>query len=315
MPAQRGGLGSPEVPTELGAPRFRGVYPVLATPFAEDGALDLLGLRRVVDLQLASGVAGVVCFGLASEVYKLDDRERHLILETVVDQVEGRVEVIAGAEHTGTEVAAARCVAARDAGATATMLFPPSLVKPDRAGIIRYYRAAAEAGLPIIVQDAPAWTGVPLPVDLLQEISRVAPGPFAVKVEAPPTAPKMGALIEEHVECIGGYGTLYLLEELERGALATMPGCAFPQAQVRMLDLFQGKREAEATQLFDELLPLTVFAMSSLDIFVATQKHLLQQAGIITSDRLREPAVLPDAHQRSRIASLIGQASLRRFMP
>lgn len=307
-------MARPIPATEPRAPRFRGVYSVLATPFKEDGTIDVEGLRRVVEHQIASGVAGVVCFGLASEVYKLDDREREIIIHAVVEQVAGRVAVVAGAEHTGTEVAAARCAAVRDAGATAAMLFPPSLVKPDRDGVIRYYEAAAAASLPIVVQDAPAWTGVPLPVDLLCEVVQAVPEVVAVKVEAPPTPPKIGALLSAGLECLGGYGTLYLLEELDRGVLATMPGCAFPAAHVAMLRLFDEGSRDEAAALFNQLLPLTVFAMSSLDVFVALQKRLLHESGLIESQRMRSPSTLPDHGQYDYMSMLIRETDVRRFL-
>lgn len=303
-----------EVVASAERPRFAGVYSVLATPFTDAGALDVEGLRRVVDHQIASGVAGVVCFGLASEVYKLDDAERTVILDAVVDQVAGRVEVVAGAEHTGTEAAAARCQRAREAGASALMLFPPSLVKPDAAGVVRYYAEAAGAGLPIVVQDAPAWTGVPLPADLLAEVARTVPEVVAVKVEAPPTPPKIGALIERGLECIGGYGTLYLLEELERGVRATMPGCAYPRAVVSILESVANGDHDEARGVFESLLALTVFSMASLDLFVVLQKKLLRGAGLISSDRLRGPAILPDAGQLAHMESLVARSGVERFL-
>lgn len=295
--------------------RFNGVYSVLATPFHDDGTLDLPGLRRVVEHQLASGVGGVVCFGLASEGYKLDDGERAAVIDVVVEAVAGRVDVVIGCDHTGTEAAAARCFRARDAGATAVMLFPPTLVKPGAAGLAEHYAAAAEAGLPVIVQDAPAWTGVTLSPDALGDLAASTPAAGFVKVEAPPTAPKIGALLDRGIECIGGYGALYLLEELERGVRATMPGCAFPRAFVEILGHHAAGRRDEARQLVHQMLSLTVLSMSSLDLFVVLQKRMLVEAGLIASDRVRRPvASVPDAQQLAFAERLIVESGAARYL-
>lgn len=290
---------------------FRGVYSVLCTPFADDGSLDLRGVRAIVEDQVEAGVAGVVCFGLASESYKLSDSERASILHAALAAADSRVGVIVGTEHSSTEVAIERAMQARDAGASALMLLPPSFVKPDAEQVIDYYASvAAAAQLPLVVQDAPAWTAVPLPVPLLARIGREVPAAAHAKVEAPPTAPKIAALEQEGVECIGGYGGLYLDEELERGVTATMPGCGFPRAFVDILRLHGAGKPAEALSRFRSLLPLLVFGMASLDLFVGLHKHLLCQRGLIASPRLRRPALLADEQQLRRGEKLLQEAGL-----
>jgi dihydrodipicolinate synthase/N-acetylneuraminate lyase len=295
--------------------RFRGVYSVLTTPFRDDGSVDLESLGGVVDHQVESGVAGVVCFGLASEAYKLTDSERERILELVVERVDGRIEVIAGSEHSGVEAAVARSVAAESGGATALMLFPPSFAKPDAGGIVEYYASVDSAvGVPVIVQDAPSWTGVQLPPALLLEIAAAAPTARYVKVEAPPTAPKIAVLERDGLECIGGFGALYLLEELDRGITAMMPGCAYPRAYVELLGLSADGDMGAAAEIFNRLLPLTVHAMSSLDTYVAVQKRLLWQRDLIESPRLRLPAAHPDERQLQRADELAQAAGLEEYL-
>jgi 4-hydroxy-tetrahydrodipicolinate synthase len=274
--------------------RFSGAYPVLVTPFDGAGDVDLPSLRRLVEVQVEAGVAGVVCFGLASECYKLSDAERTAILGCVVEAVAGRVEVIAGTEHTSAEVAAQRSAEAVRYGASALMLFPPTFVRASPAGLLDHFESVARAvpGVPVIVQDAPAWTGVDLPVPLLVELARRVPQAAHVKVESLPTAAKMGALEASGLECIGGYGALHLAEEFSRGITATMPGCAYPSVYVRML-----ADRSRARQEHHRLLPLTVFAMSSLDVFVSLHKRILWQRGVLASPGLRRPFAAMDEAQ------------------
>ena len=82
--------------------KLEGVYSVLPTPFAENGDVDEASLRRVVDLFIDAGVNGVTALGVTGEVARLDEGERARVLEIVVDQVEGRIGVVAGTTADGT---------------------------------------------------------------------------------------------------------------------------------------------------------------------------------------------------------------------
>lgn len=289
----------------------------MAIPFDEKGRFDEESLRRLIEFQIRCGVHGVVIFGLASEVYKLTDEERKIILQVVVDQVKGRVPILAGAEHTGTEAAVQRSKAMEDLGAQGLMLTPPSLIKPDAEGIFDYYQAVSDAvRIPIMIQDAPTWTGITLPPSLLvrmmKEIERVR----YVKVEAPPTGLKMSRIIElggDAVKVFGGYGGMYFLEELRRGMCGSLPGCAFPEVFVQIYNLFKKGQEREAEALFHKYLPLLVFQLASLDVLIEVQKIILQKGGIFRSAYVRRPAVPIDAITRVELDRFLDALPLAVF--
>lgn len=287
---------------------------MVCTPFADDGEMDLVSLGRLVEHQVAWGVDGIVCFGLAGEGYKLTDHERRRALTSVIEAADGAVPVIASAEHSGLEGAVARSAEAAEAGASAIMAYPPSFVKPDHDAILDYYAAIGRCGLPVIVQDAPAWTGVPLPVALLAEIAERSPLASFVKVEAPPTAAKITALRGAGLVPIGGYGALHLLEELRAGIVATMPGCGMPGVYV---DIWRANGDAkpdEAWSSFIAALPVLVFQMASLDVFVAAQKAMLVRAGIIESPRQRQPAVAVSSTDLDWMWELVRRSGLDRYL-
>ncbi len=75
---------------------------VLPTPFTKSGKVDVESLRRVVELFISAGVNGLTALGVTGEVARLSESERDLVLRTVVDNVHGRVPVIAGATADGT---------------------------------------------------------------------------------------------------------------------------------------------------------------------------------------------------------------------
>jgi 2-keto-3-deoxy-L-arabinonate dehydratase len=268
----------------------QGVLSVLCTPFSDSGDVDRSSLQRLVDHQLAWGVDALVVFGLAGELYKLTDDDRRSVLQTVVEQVDGAVPVIAGTEHSGTEGAVARSREAVDLGAAAVMVYPPTFVKPDAVGVLDYFLSiAASVSVPVIVQDAPAWTGVPLPVELLCQLAKEAPRAGVVKVEAPPASDKIRSLHEHGLQVIGGYGALHLLEDLAAGVRAIMPGCAMPGLFRQLWDTHMAADADQLWALFTRVLPLLSFQMSSLDTFVAVQKHLLYGAGILDGASMRRP--------------------------
>lgn len=283
-----------------------GVMSVLPTPFDEDALLDRDSLANLANHAIEQGSTALVCFGLASEGYKLTDGERAATLATVVDATGGRIPVIAGSENNSIESAAYRTEEYFLAGASAVMTMPPSFVKPDTQEIVEYYRrvGVAAAGLPVIIQDAPSWTGVSLPVDILRNVRDLAPNVAAVKVENPPNHQKIMELRALGFLCVGGYGALHLMEDRDAGISSVMYGAG---SIAEMVELWEAaERDVElGWQKFEQLLPLLAFQMSSLDVFIATQKELLKQKGVIASSNHRPPGRPLSPHQVAWLNSLI----------
>ena len=95
---------------------LHGCIPILVTPFADDGSLDLESLEREIDWVLAEGASGVACVAIASEGYKLTETERDAVIATTVRRIDGRAPVVASADGPGEEPAidrARRAAAAR----------------------------------------------------------------------------------------------------------------------------------------------------------------------------------------------------------
>ncbi len=84
---------------------LHGCIPILVTPFADDGSLDLESLEREIDWVLAEGASGVACVAIASEGYKLTETERDAVIATTVRRIDGRAPVVASADGPGEEPA------------------------------------------------------------------------------------------------------------------------------------------------------------------------------------------------------------------
>ena len=289
-----------------------GVLPVLAVPFNKDGSLDLESIPRLVEHCINNKANGVVIFGLASELYKLNDSERIQILQKVISSVNSRVPVIVGTEHSGTSAAVARSIEAEKLGASALMLYPPTFIKPDEANVLSYFKAVGSAvKIPIIVQDAPAWTGVPLPVALLSRIIKEQPNVCYIKLESPPIGDKAKLLKSEGFKIIAGYGAIHLMEDLTAGIDGFMPGCSLPGIFVEINDLFKSGNVEKARTLYQIVLPLLTFQLTSLDTFIEIQKLVLKHLQIFSTSYCREPHIPISSERIDYLNLLLAEIGLK----
>lgn len=139
---------------------LRGCGTALATPFAGDGSLDEAALRAFVEWQVAEGIHFVVPCGSTGEAATMTQAEHRRVVEITVEQVNGRVPVVAGAGSNDTREAVTLSREMRDAGATHLLHTSPMYNKPPQRGIIAHFRAIADAtDLPVIVYNVPGRTG------------------------------------------------------------------------------------------------------------------------------------------------------------
>jgi 2-keto-3-deoxy-L-arabinonate dehydratase len=288
-----------------------GLVPILATPFRSDGSLDLTSLARLAEHQIVSGADAVATFGMASEAFTLSADERRLVLDTIVRTVRGvsgDLPVVAGISATGISPAIEQAKSAVGAGAGALMALPPFLVRPGDDQLADFFgELASRAGVPVMIQDAPAVTAVPMSVRLITEMGRV-PGVDYVKVEAAPTAPKIaaiaGAAAGTGLGVFGGQNAQFLLEELDRGAVGTMPACEFTDLLAEVLKAWRAGGHEEAAPRFYPLLPLLVYGLQG-GIAWAVHKEVLVRRGIIEHARVRAPARPLDAASAAGLERLL----------
>jgi 4-hydroxy-tetrahydrodipicolinate synthase len=271
---------------------LQGVYPILATPFCEDGSIDFESQARLVDFLIAAGAHGLGLFGNASEGYALMGDERTDLLKAIVSQVNGRVPLVVSSGHTGTDAAVRLSKEAQDLGADALMVLPPYFLKTDGDGLMFYYQAISNAiDIPIMVQDAPLLTQVPMPAALLARMGKEIEHVKYVKVEAPPTAPKFSAVLNAAAGSLvlfGGLNGQFFLEEMKRGGRGVMPGSDMTALYIRIWNSFEAGDKDCAWETFTRMLPLMRFELQP-GMGVSAMKHNLAAAGVIKSTRVRHP--------------------------
>lgn len=132
--------------------RLRGPVVAMTTPFNRDLSLDLGGLKRLTEFYVASGIQTVIAAGSTGEFAALSDGERRQVIQTVVETAAGRITVIAGCAHSGTQLTADLVQFAERVGAHGAMITPPYYGFDGVDGLRRHYELVAEASpLPVVI--------------------------------------------------------------------------------------------------------------------------------------------------------------------
>ena len=114
----------------------KGVYIIAATPFTDEGALDLESVDTLTDFYLGCGVHGFTLLGMMGEAHKLTAEESMAVVNRVVGRAQGR-QVIVGVSHAGLENVRRLAHEAMIAGASGVMVAPPQGLKGDD-GVYNY---------------------------------------------------------------------------------------------------------------------------------------------------------------------------------
>ena len=142
---------------------FNGSIPALVTPFTNGGKVDAAAVDRLVDFHLENGSDGLVVAGTTGEASTLSRAEFCSLLEQVVKRVAGRIPVIAGTGSASTAATVAQTKTAAEIGADAALVVTPYYNRPPQRGLAEHFMAVAEgAGLPVLMYNVPARTGVDL---------------------------------------------------------------------------------------------------------------------------------------------------------
>lgn len=151
---------------------FAGVFTALVTPF-RDGQVDFPAFERLVEEQLAAGVAGLVPVGTTGEAATLSAEETDQVIRRTVAVTGGRAFVLAGTGSNNTAHAVHAAKAAEAAGADGCLVVTPYYNKPSQAGLIAHYGAVAEATkLPIILYSVPGRCGVEIAPETAAELAK-----------------------------------------------------------------------------------------------------------------------------------------------
>ena len=296
----------------------KGVYIIAATPFTDEGAVDLQSVDTLTDFYLGCGVHGFTLLGMMGEAHKLTADESLSVVNRVIGRAQGR-QVIVGVSHAGLENVRRLSHEAMMAGAAGVMVAPPPSLKGDE-GLYNYYAQVFQAlgpQIPVVYQDYPQTTGVYLPVNVFERLVDDFPQLVMLKHEDAPGLAKLTKVREgekkpgrRRVSILVGNGGLYYPQEMRRGADGAMTGFAWPEMLVQVYELFAKGKAEEAEDLFDVYLPLVRHEVQPA-IGLALRKEVLFRRGAIKSPKQRAPGSSLTATDKSELDGMIARLERR----
>ncbi|MDR2405313.1 MAG: 4-hydroxy-tetrahydrodipicolinate synthase [Deltaproteobacteria bacterium] len=288
---------------------FSGIIPAMVTPF-KNGLVDEDALRRHINYLIDGGVNAVLPCGTTGESPTLSHEEHKKVIEVTVDEVKGRVPVLAGTGSNSTLEAIGLSKDAKVAGVDGLLLVSPYYNKPTQEGLYQHFAAVAkEAPLPIILYNIPSRCGVEI---FPETIARLAKIPEIVGVkEATGDLNKMIRTIELTGEdflvssgddalslplwSVGGKGVISVAANLIPGPMA---------------ELWKNWKEGklmEARALFFKMLPL--FRSLFLETNPIGIKYAMSLTGSMTKD-MRLPLLPPSEIVSQKITQVVKEWGL-----
>jgi 4-hydroxy-tetrahydrodipicolinate synthase len=137
---------------------FRGIFPALVTPFTADDELDEETYRQLIRFVLPH-VDGVVPCGTTGEFSSLTFAEKQRVIEICIDEVAGRVPVLAGTGCQSTIETVELTGWAKEAGATGALVVAPYFLKPTFNEVYDHYKEVDKVGLPLVLYNIPQTAG------------------------------------------------------------------------------------------------------------------------------------------------------------
>ena len=277
--------------------RLAGVYPIISTPFTEDGGLDLHSLQ--------SGVQGAVYPAIASEFSTLTKSERHNAVSLVAQTINQRIRFVVGISDHSPDLSAAHAQQAEELKADAIMLMSPRSAGDTPDDVIKFFKSAiGNVKLPVIMQNAPPPLGSSLSIETVASVCHAIPQIQYVKEEVVPCGPRISELLSgvpDLMGVFGGAGGRFVMDELKRGAAGSMPACEVPEIHAALYASYMEGDEEGARLHFNHVIP--ILNMGSVYRTPIT-KHILKARNIIDCSHHRDNNPVLDQHDRHEVDAI-----------
>jgi len=289
---------------------LHGCGTALVTPFRADGSLDEPALRALVQWQLASGVHMLVPCGSTGEAVTLSAAEHRRVVEITVEEVDGRVPVIAGAGSNDTQKAITTSREMQAIGATHLLHVTPMYNKPPQRALVAHFRAIADAcDLPIMLYNVPGRTAVNMEAATTLELA--ADPRFVAVKEASGSLSQISTIIRERPDGFGVFSgddgfTLAVMAHGGDGIISVVSNVV-PSLVVQLSEACARGDLATARALDGRLAPLIEACFVEANPIPA--KAMLAMMGRI-QDPVRLPLVPLADGWRPRVRSVLEQAGL-----
>ncbi|MFC2084256.1 dihydrodipicolinate synthase family protein [Bacteroidota bacterium] len=277
---------------------LNGIIAVCNTPFTKDNRIDTASIRRYVNTSINNGVVGFLSLGIAAEVNKLSIKEKQIVLDTVVGEVNNRVPVIGSTWSKDLEEVKKMIRLVEEYGCDIVLLNIPYTNKEEYTNNLLHLTEYISKDL--MIQD---WDfdGYGLPIDLITKLFDEIDHFKYLKVEVQPAGVKYSEVLEatnNKLHVSGDWAGTQMIEALDRGVHAFMP-TILHDVYRKIFELHSSGNRKKAVVLFNKLLPIISFSHQHLDISVHFNKRLVHKQGIFDYAHVREPILkFDDFHEQ-----------------
>jgi 4-hydroxy-tetrahydrodipicolinate synthase len=289
---------------------LRGCGTALVTPFRRDGSLDLDALRRLVQFQLRAGIDFLVPCGTTGETPTLEHAEYLAVVRAVVQEVAGRVPVIAGVGGNNTRKVIDLAAEVRGLGVQGILSVAPYYNKPTQEGLYQHFQAMAEStDLPIIVYNVPARTSSNIEPPTVARLAKI-PNIIGIKEASGSIVQQMEVLaaVPPGFRVLSGDDSFtFPLMALGGVGIISVISNEIPAQMTRLAHLLlEGKLEA-ARQLHFSLLPL--MQVNFIETNPIPVKAALAMMGMI-EEVYRLPMVPMKTENRAKLEKVLAAQGL-----
>jgi 4-hydroxy-tetrahydrodipicolinate synthase len=238
---------------------FRGTFTALVTPF-RDGAIDVSAFGKLIETQIAAGIAGIVAVGTTGESPTLSHEEREQVIRLAVTTANKRCQVLAGTGSNATHHAVADTKMAEKLGADGALLVAPYYNKPSQEGLFRHFKAIADGtSLPIMLYNIPGRCGVDIGPDTVARLATECRNIVSIK-EASGSVERVSELrgrLPESFTILSGDDSLTLpFMSVGAAGVVSVAANLFPAEVCALVRAFESGDAKSAEKLHRKLFPL-----------------------------------------------------------
>ena len=238
---------------------FRGTFTALVTPF-RDGAIDVSAFEKLIETQIAAGIAGIVAVGTTGESPTLSHEEREQVIRLAVTTANKRCQVLAGTGSNATHHAVADTKMAEKLGADGALLVAPYYNKPSQEGLFRHFKAIADGtSLPIMLYNIPGRCGVDIGPDTVARLATECRNIVSIK-EASGSVERVSELrgrLPESFTILSGDDSLTLpFMSVGAAGVVSVAANLFPAEVCALVRAFESGDAKSAEKLHRKLFPL-----------------------------------------------------------
>ena len=151
---------------------FRGSMVAIVTPMNEDGSLDFISLKNLIEFHIENQTDVIISVGTTGESATLDFDEHSQVIKKTIEFVNGRIPVIAGTGANSTSEAVELTKSAKNNGADGCLLVTPYYNKPTQEGLYQHYKKIADlVDIPQILYNVPGRTSVDMQPETVLRLS------------------------------------------------------------------------------------------------------------------------------------------------